>query len=168
MFLVIMGVSGCGKTTIGQKLAERLGWPFYDGDDFHPPANIAKMSSGIPLDDNDRRGWLERLATLIQTSTQAGQNGVLACSALKQVYRDQLMGNTPKAVRFIHLKGSYTLILERMQQRGSHFMKPEMLKSQFQILEEPAESLNLSISLSVEDIVQQIIDQEVKKLCPPG
>ena len=156
MFIVIMGVSGSGKTTIGQKLAQRLGWAFYDGDDFHPPQNVAKMSAGQPLNDDDRAGWLETLASLIQKETESGSGGVLACSALKEKYRRILKRGG--AVCFIYLKGSFELIQSRMQNRGGHFMKAEMLKSQFATLEEPAGALTLNIELSEKQIIQKIIE----------
>jgi 6-phosphogluconate dehydrogenase len=151
MLIVIMGVSGCGKTTVGKKLADRLGWSFYDGDDFHPPANIAKMSAGIPLNDEDRSEWLKALAGLIES----GQNGVMACSALKQAYREQLCQQSSE-VYFVYLKGSFDLIFERLSLRRDHYMKPEMLKSQFAALEEPVGSLTLPISLPVDDLVATI------------
>jgi gluconokinase len=137
MFIVVMGVSGSGKTTIGRMLAQDLGWPSYDGDDFHSPKNVAKMAAGAPLNDEDRAPWLETLAAFIRDKTQAGENGVLACSVLKKSYRDVLRKYDRKHIRFVYLKGSYEVILERMKRRGEHFMKPEMLKSQFATLEEP-------------------------------
>lgn len=162
MVIVLMGVSGCGKTTVGQLLADRLGWPFYDGDDYHPAANIAKMAAGKPLDDENRRGWLETLAGLIEKTEKASQNAVMACSALKQNYRDRLARKTPQTVHFVYLKGSYEQILDRMQQRGGHFMKPDMLRSQFDILEEPSGILALPITLPLNKMVDQIIDEWVK------
>ena len=158
MFLIVMGVSGCGKSTIGRLLAERLHWPFYDGDDFHPPANVAKMSQGIPLDDADRAGWLDALADLIRSTLQEGESGVLACSALKQRYREQLNVD-PAQVRFIYLKGSYELIKMRMQARPGHYMKPGMLDSQFAALEEPLDAITVEIDPSAEEIVDEVIRQ---------
>jgi len=156
MYLIIMGVSGSGKSTIGQMLSAQLGWPFYDGDDYHPPANIAKMSAGIPLTDQDRAQWLETLAGLIRSGTAAGANGIIACSALKQAYRQILSAPAPQQVRFVYLKGSYAVILERMQRR-SHFMKPEMLASQFTTLQEPEDALTFEISLPPAEIVQGVL-----------
>ena len=118
IFYVIMGVSGCGKSTIGQALADQLDCPFYDGDDFHPPENVAKMSSGIPLNDADRAPWLARLAELITAHWQRGETAVLACSALKKRYRDQLRVNSQ--VQFVHLAGSFDLIWQRMLSRPGH------------------------------------------------
>jgi len=156
LFIIIMGVSGCGKTTIGTMLAEQLGCRFYDGDDYHPPANIAKMASDIPLDDADRAGWLAALAAIIQEGLAIGENGVMACSALKEKYRWVLRVD-PAKVRFIYLKGSYELILSRMKTRDAHYMKPEMLRSQFEALEEPREALTMDVSLSPDQIVQTIL-----------
>ena len=151
-----MGVSGCGKTSVGRELANRLGWKFYDADDFHPPENVAKMKSKIPLDDSDRAPWLESLHDLILSSLKADSPGVLACSALKENYRQQLVqGND--GVGFIYLKGSYELIWSRMEKRKDHFMKPQMLQSQFEVLEEPSNALTIDISMSVDDIVRQIV-----------
>ena len=154
---VIMGVSGCGKTTVGQALAERLGVRFYDGDDFHPPENVAKMSQGIPLDDSDRYPWLARLRDLIGEHLEWGETAVLACSALKKQYRHQLL--VSQAVQFVYLAGSFDLIWERMLARPNHFMKAEMLQSQFVALQPPAESeaIQVDIAHDVETIVTQIL-----------
>lgn len=159
MFIIVMGVSGSGKSSISRLLAEDLDWPFYDGDDFHPPANIAKMSAGIPLTDEDRVGWLEMLAALIREETRAGRNGVIACSALKKAYRDVLRHYDRRQVAFVYLKGSYETILARMQSRGEHFMKPEMLRSQLDTLEEPWGILTLNITLPKNVIVKKIKEQ---------
>jgi gluconokinase len=156
MFIVLMGVSGCGKTTVGKALAERLHVPFYDADNYHAQENLAKMATGISLTDKDRTGWLTLLASLIETETSAGHSGVLACSALKQAYRDVLRSRSQN-VRFVYLKGSYELILGRMLERGGHFMKPRMLKSQFEILEEPADAITVKVSLPVDVIVKEIL-----------
>ena len=156
MFIVIMGVSGCGKTTVGKALAAGLRVPFYDADNYHAQENLAKMATGIPLTDSDRAGWLTLLAAMIETETRAGHDGVLACSALKQSYRDVLVSRS-RNVRFVYLKGSYDLILERMKKRGGHFMKPEMLKSQFDTLEEPADAITLDVENSVDEIVKKAL-----------
>jgi gluconokinase len=155
-FFIVMGVSGCGKTSVGKSLARFLGWDFYDADDFHPPANVAKMANGIPLDDSDRAPWLAALHDLISSSLEADQPGVLACSALKERYRQQLM-NGNEGVQLIYLKGSYDLIWSRMEKRTDHYMKPHMLKSQFEALEEPMNALTMDVSMSVDDIVQEIM-----------
>ena len=154
MIIVIMGVSGCGKTTIGQMLADRVGWPFFDGDAFHPPANIDKMSRGIPLNDEDRAGWLAAIADRMRELIAVNQSGVFACSALKQKYRDQLQ--VSDQVKFVYLRGDYELIWSRMQQRPGHYMKPNMLASQFEALEEPLNALTLDITLPVEQLVERI------------
>jgi len=155
-FFIVMGVSGCGKSSVGKALAENLGWDFFDADNFHPPENVAKMASGTPLDDSDRAPWLDSLHNLISSSLKAGKPGVLACSAPKQRYRQQLMeGND--GVQLVYLKGSYDLIWARMTARKEHYMKPNMLKSQFEILEEPANAFTADISLSIDEIVQDIL-----------
>ena len=151
-----MGVSGCGKTTIGKVLAERLGWVFYDADDFHPYVNIDKMASGIPLNDSDRVLWLAALHDLITTCLKANRSGVLACSALKESYRQTLLAGIEN-VQIVYLKGSYDLLLSRMSRRANHFMKPTLLQSQLDALEEPANALSIDISLSIGDIVEMIL-----------
>ncbi len=140
MVIILMGVAGSGKTTVGQLLAAQLGWPFFDADDYHAPANIAKMSQGIPLTDADRTGWLLTLADLIRTQLRTGQPAVLACSALKQAYRDALCID-PAQVNFVYLHGDYTQIYQRLQERNGHYMKSSLLSSQFAILEEPTDAL---------------------------
>ena len=155
-FFIVMGVSGSGKTSVGKSLAGRLGWDYYDADDFHPPANIVKMGSGIPLDDSDRVPWLAALHDLISSSLQADRPGVLACSALKERYRQHLIGDQVD-VQIIYLKGSYELIWSRMEKRTDHYMKPHMLRSQFETLEEPTNAVTIDISRSVDEIVQEII-----------
>ena len=156
--IILMGVSGCGKTAVGTRLSGTLGWPFFDGDDFHPDENIAKMSQGIPLNDEDRATWLAKLHDLITEHLRAGISMLLVCSALKQKYRDQLREGNPGIV-FVYLKGSYELIFSRMQNRASHYMKAGMLKSQFNTLEEPVEALVVNIDQSIESIVIQILDE---------
>jgi len=151
-----MGVSGCGKSSVGKSLAQALGWKFYDADDFHPPANVAKMADGIPLDDSDRAPWLGALNELIAAALKVDQPGVLACSALKERYRQQLT-NSNEVVQIVYLKGSYDLIWSRMVKRMDHYMKPHMLKSQFDALEEPANALTVDVSLPVDEIVRKII-----------
>lgn len=155
-FFIVMGVSGCGKSSVGQTLASRLGWSFYDADDFHPPENVAKMASGTPLDDSDRAPWLSALHDLISSSLREDKPGVLACSSLKERYRQQLLDGN-ESVQIVYLKGSYDLIWSRMSARKDHYMKPHMLKSQFEALEEPSNALTMDISMSVEDIVQEIL-----------
>jgi gluconokinase len=155
-FIIVMGVSGSGKTSVGKSLADHLGWNFYDADHFHPPENITKMANGIPLDDSDRTPWLAALHNLIASSLKEDRPGVLACSALKERYRQQLLeGN--EGVQLIYLKGSYDLIWSRMEKRTDHYMRPHMLKSQFEALEEPVRALTIDISAPVADIVHEII-----------
>jgi gluconokinase len=157
-FIIVMGVSGSGKTSVGKVLAEHLKWDFYDADDFHPPENVAKMASGIPLDDSDRAPWLAALHDLISSSLRQNKSGVLACSALKERYRQKLM-NGSEGVQLVYLKGSYDLIWSRMATRPDHYMQPQMLQSQFDALEEPSNALTVDISLSVEEIAQFVIKQ---------
>ena len=154
--IVVMGVSGCGKSSVGKALAEYLGWDFFDADDFHPPENVVKMANGIPLDDSDRAPWLATLHDLISSDLTQNRTGVLACSALKERYRQQLLNGNPD-VQIVYLKGSYELIWSRMENRTDHYMKPHMLQSQFNALEEPTNALTLDISRSVGEIVQEII-----------
>lgn len=154
---VIMGVSGCGKSTVGQALADALNCPFYDGDDFHPPENVAKMAGGTPLNDDDRRPWLAALHDLLLSHAEKGETAVLACSALKKKYRDQLRAGNNRVI-FVHLHGDFELIWQRMQARQDHYMKAEMLQSQFDALEVPNEdeALILPIEPSVSEIVTKI------------
>lgn len=158
---IVMGVSGSGKSSVGKALAEALGWDFFDADDFHPPANIAKMASGIPLNDDDRAPWLAALHDQLAQTLKSGRHPVLACSALKERYRRQLLeGNV--GLRVVYLKGSYDLIWSRMSARAGHYMKPEMLQSQFNALEEPADALVVDIAPPAEDIVDSIIKNSVE------
>jgi gluconokinase len=157
-FLIVMGVSGSGKTSVGKALAKYLRWDFYDADDFHPPENVAKMANGIPLDDSDRAPWLSALHDLISSSLKQNKPGVLACSALKERYRQHLMDGND-GVQLIYLKGSYDLIWSRMATRSDHYMKPHMLHSQFETLEEPSNAFVVDIALSVEEILELVIKQ---------
>ena len=150
-----MGVSGSGKTTLGKALAQKLGWDFFDADDFHPPENIAKMSARIPLSDSDRVPWLASLHNLLSTTLKSNRHPVLACSALKKKYRIQLLDGID-GIAVIYLKGSYDLIWSRMSERKEHYMKPEMLRSQFEALEEPTNAFALDVSLSLEDVIDKI------------
>lgn len=157
MIIVVMGVSGSGKTTVGKLLAMTLGWAFHDADDFHPPANIAKMSQGVPLDDSDRSPWLESMSQAIRGWLSESKNVVLACSALKDAYRDKLVVD-PRNVKLIFLKGTYEQIMERMSDRKDHFMPPDLLESQFEILEEPYEAIVVNIDRSPAEIVQTVVE----------
>jgi len=151
-----MGVSGSGKTTLGQALAQELGWDFFDADDFHPPENIAKMSAGIPLSDSDRVLWLASLHEVLLSTLKANRHPVLACSALKEKYRAQLLDDVDR-IEIIYLRGSYELIWSRMSTRAGHYMKPEMLKSQFNALEAPKDAFVLDVSVSLEDMIDKIV-----------
>jgi gluconokinase len=154
--IVLMGVSGCGKTSVGREVGARLGRTFYDGDDFHEPENVEKMRQGIPLNDDDRRTWLAALHDLIADNLQLGIPIVLACSTLKKVYRQQLReGN--EGLTFVFLKGDYELIWSRMGGREGHYMKPEMLRSQFDTLEIPENAIEVDIDQAVSEIVDEII-----------
>lgn len=155
---LVMGVSGSGKTTLAKALAQKLDWDFFDADDFHPPENIAKMQAGIPLDDSDRTPWLAALSNLLTTTLTAGRHPVLACSALKRAYREQLLAHAPGA-ELLYLKGSYDLILERMAGRAGHYMKPEMLQSQFAALEEPDVAFVLDVSVPVDVLVTLVTEK---------
>ena len=159
--LIVMGVSGSGKSTIAAALADQLGWRFADGDQFHPPANVAKMSAGRPLDDADRWPWLQAIADEIDRVANSGGHVVIACSALKRAYRDLLVHGRDD-VKLVHLDGSEALIAARMQQRRDHFMPPGLLKSQFATLEPPApdeHAIVVPIDRSVASIVAAILEQ---------
>ena len=151
-----MGVSGTGKSTIGKLLSDRTGWDFADADDFHPPANIEKMSRGIALNDRDRLPWLEELQKLISQTLSQNKTGILACSALKSQYRRILRGESDKVV-FIYLAGDYNQIQARIQQRRGHFMNSDLLLSQFKTLEEPKDALVIDVCMTPEQIVESIL-----------
>jgi carbohydrate kinase (thermoresistant glucokinase family) len=152
-----MGVSGCGKTSVGQGLSEALDWPFFDGDEFPPQGNIDKMARGIPLNDEDRRPWLEMLHNLIVEHVSNNRPLIVACSALKARYRQILKGDL-NDVLFVHLMGSFDLIHSRMKARSGHYMQADMLRSQFADLEAPPNALSISVEKSVEQIVAEIRD----------
>lgn len=156
-FVIVMGVAGSGKTTIGRGLAARLGWPFYDGDDYHPPANIAKMAAGVPLDDTDRADWLAALARVIARGLARGESGVLACSALKKVYRDVL--RVDPRVSLVYLRGDYDEIWARLGRREGHYMPASLLRSQFADLEEPARALVVDIDQPPDKLIDTIMER---------
>jgi gluconokinase len=157
MIIILMGVTGSGKTTVGQELAESLGWKYFDADDFHSAANVAKMKSGVPLNDGDRKPWLEALQRLIQERLANNQTAVLACSALKQSYREMLL--IDERVKLVYLKGDYELIKARLSARSNHYMNPALLESQFQTLEEPDSALRVDIQTPLDEIVSIIRTQ---------
>ena len=157
MIVIVFGVSGAGKTTIGKLLAEELGWRFYEADDFHPRANIEKMRSGRPLTDEDRWPWLKLLHEQITRSLAAKENAVLACSALKRAYRERLCVSDD--VKFVFLRGDYVLIERQLRRRHGHFMNPALLQSQFADLEEPQpdeDVLTVDLGRSPEEIAEEI------------
>jgi len=151
---IIMGTTGAGKTTIGTMLATQLNWQFADADTFHPPANIEKMSHGTPLNDADRAPWLEAMRKAIIEWIAVGKNVVLACSALKRAYRDEL--RTSPEVKIIHLKGTYALFAERIRHRHGHFAGEAILAGQFADLEEPTDAITIDAAQSPEQIVAEI------------
>lgn len=159
--IYIMGVAGSGKSTIGRRLSEAIGVPFFDGDDFHPQTNIDKMASGQALNDEDRKAWLESIINFVKK--QLPKNSlIIACSALKQIYREQLEKGIENQTQWVYLKGDYNLIFQRMQQRKDHFMPSNLLTSQFETLEEPDHALVVSIDLAPEQIIEQISKQLTK------
>jgi gluconokinase len=152
-----MGVCGCGKTTVGRALADRLGWSFFDADDFHPQANVDKMARGIALTDEDRGPWLDRLAAEMRAVARKGQHAVLACSALKASYRERLSqgitdsgGEDGAELRMVYLKGDAKTIGPRLALRSGHYMPPSLLASQFAALEEPEDAMVIDIRLTTE------------------
>ena len=153
----IMGVSGTGKSTIGKMVASAFNIPFFDGDDFHPKANLEKMASGIPLNDRDREGWLKDLNVLAMKHHKKG--AVIACSALKTTYRELLQKGIEKETAFIYLQGSFEQVYKRLSQRKGHFMPKDLLQSQFDTLEEPTEALTVSIAGTPNEILNTIKNQ---------
>ncbi|MGD0179957.1 MAG: gluconokinase [Terriglobales bacterium] len=154
MVILIMGVEGSGKTTVGKSLAQELGWRFVDADDFHSALNKEKMSRGIPLDDADRGPWLRAIHNFVAGQVEEGQNLVLACSALKQSYREQL--GKGLEMKVVYLKGSFELFYSRLQKRQAHFARESLLASQFESLEEPADAITIDAAFPETEIVRQI------------
>ena len=156
MFIIFLGVSGCGKTTIGKKTADVFGVPYFEGDEYHPQENVEKMSQGIPLTDEDREGWLDTLSQLIGDKLDRDEAGILSCSALKEKYRDRLCVDRD-LVRFIYLKGTYTLIRSRLNERTGHYMPANLLASQFAALEEPDDVFTVNIDQPAEAVLQEVV-----------
>jgi gluconokinase len=154
MIVVLMGVTGSGKSTIGRLLARQLHWKFLEGDDFHPQTNIEKMRRGVPLNDRDRKPWLKAIRESMRMAINRGENAVIACSALKEAYRRmlQICGK----VSFVYLKADLTLIQKRLKKRTGHFMSPLLIESQFDTLEEPKETLQVDAGLPPSEIVRLI------------
>lgn len=156
MIYLLMGVMGCGKTTVGMALAERLGCEFQDGDDYHPESNREKMRRGIPLTDEDRKPWIFAIRAVLDSELARGGDFVMACSALRERYRRVLITD-PTRIRLVYLKGDRTLIAERLRHRTGSFAHPSLLESQFETLEEPADALVVDAALPVEKIVDRIL-----------
>jgi gluconokinase len=158
MIVVVMGVTGSGKTTVGTALAAALDWPYFDADDFHPPSNVAKMAGGVPLTDADRAPWLAALRARIEEVQARGGDAVFGCSALKAAYRETLADDDGD-VRFVHLHGSRALLAERLRHRVGHFMDPDLLDSQLATLEPPNDAVVIDIALPIEAQVTAIRDR---------
>lgn len=156
MIVILMGVSGVGKTTIGQILCDKLGWPLFDADEFHSASNIEKMRNGIPLQDADRWPWLDSMNAMLREREGRGESVMLACSALKQAYRDRLAKGTAE-LRWIYLKGSFDLIRERLEARKGHYMKAGLLESQFATLEEPVDALTIDVGDTPDAIADAVL-----------
>jgi gluconokinase len=156
MIVIIMGVTGVGKTTVGRLLAQRTGWPLYDADDYHSPANVEKMRAGVPLTDEDRWPWLDRLNALLCAAHAKGESAILACSALKQRYRERLQQGL-QGVRWVHLKGDIELIRSRLQQRKGHYMNPALLQSQFDALESPRDAVIIDVGDEPVALAQRVL-----------
>lgn len=155
---VLMGVSGVGKTTVGEAVARQLGWSYYDADDFHPPANVEKMRGGTPLTDADRAGWLDALHALIQDHMREGRSAIIACSALKASYRERLLSGNDGAT-IIYLKADYSVVEDRIRARKGHYFDAELLASQYADLEEPRGGITIDAERPVDDVVADVLDR---------
>ena len=158
MIVVVMGVSGAGKTTIGEALAHRLGWPFIDADDHHPPENVAKMAAGTPLEDEDRWPWLDRINQELLKAQKQSRSAVIGCSALKQAYRERLARGL-QACEIVYLRGDFKLIHSRLAARKHRFMPATLLQSQFDALEPPARAIEVDVAAPMQDSVSRIRKQ---------
>ncbi|MDR0807301.1 MAG: gluconokinase [Enterobacteriaceae bacterium] len=165
--IVVMGVSGCGKSSVGAAVARELGAKFIDGDDLHPRANIQKMASGHPLNDDDRAPWLERLSDVAYSLRHKNEVGLIVCSALKRRYRDRLRQDNPDML-FLYMKGSFDVILERLKARAGHFMPTDLLTSQFEALEEPTAEEPDVIAIDINSTFEQVVERGVEALCHAG
>lgn len=166
--VVLMGVSGCGKSTVGEGLAAHLGWRFVEGDGLHPPENVAKMAAGQPLDDEDRAGWLATLADLLGQARSQGQGLVISCSALKRAYRDRLRAGDAQLL-FVHLQGSQAMIAERIAARTHKYMPASLLDSQFAALQAPGpdeQALSLSVQSTPAELIAHIAQHLQAQTCP--
>jgi gluconokinase len=165
MIVVLMGVSGSGKSAIGELLAQRLGWAYLDADDYHPASNVEKMRTGTPLTDEDRWPWLDRMNGMLHERSGRGENVILGCSALRQVYRERLEAGVPD-LRWVHLEGSFELIQSRLLARKHRYMPPSLLQSQFATLEAPQAALAVKIDATPDQVVDAVIAGLA--LAPPG
>jgi gluconokinase len=156
VIVVLMGVSGAGKTAVGERLAQRLGWPFVDGDDLHPASNIRKMTAGVPLTDDDRFPWLERIRDAIVEHAEAGCSAVVACSALKRKYR-QLLLTGQADTRLVYLRGTPAVFERRLGERRGHFFDPNLLASQLETMEEPRDALVVDVDGELEAVVDAVV-----------
>lgn len=162
--LIVMGVSGSGKTTVGRCIAERFGWPFYEGDDLHPDANVKKMSGGEPLADADRQPWLEEIRDLAGRLLDEGRSAVIACSALKRAYRELIQGERGDAVCFVYLKGDFALVQDRLEERSGHYMPASLLASQFEALQEPVPEEESVLEVHIAQPPEAVADEVAQHL----
>jgi gluconokinase len=155
LIIILMGVSGAGKTAVGKRLAERQSWPFVDGDDLHPAENVRKMAAGVPLTDQDRLPWLSRVREVIADHAETGSSAIIACSALKRSYRRLLLEGQPDA-KLVYLRGEAELLRHRLTERQGHFFDPDLLSSQLETLEEPANAIVVDIDADLETVTDRV------------